>query len=148
MKNILIIYGSTTGNSENIAYLVQVILKDRFKVSVKNCIDLPNGFLFTEDIDIYILCTSTWGIDPASLQEDFEIFWHHANKTTLANKKFILLGLGDKYYPFFAIAVDILKASILEHKGIIVDNPLKIDDSIENKESLLNIYLEKILANL
>ncbi|MDR2008532.1 MAG: flavodoxin-like domain-containing protein [Alphaproteobacteria bacterium] len=142
MKNILIIYGTTTGNSEKIAHLCEEVLQNKFNVSVKNCIDFSCDF--TSD-DFYILCTSTWGIDPASLQEDFEIFWGRLNKNNLRDKKFIVIGLGDNFYPNFAAAADILQADILAAGGIMLASPLKIDDSVAETGILLRGYLQKTL---
>ncbi len=148
MKNILIIYGSTTGNSENLAKYCADHLKDTAKVDIKNCIELKGSYSFYEYYDAYILCVSTWGIDPAGLQEDFEIFWKQLNKNSIYNKKFFLLGLGDNYYPFFAKAIDILHESINENKGIVLGKPMKINDSWEDKKIEITNHLIKALAKV
>ncbi|MCL2567516.1 MAG: flavodoxin family protein [Alphaproteobacteria bacterium] len=146
MKNILIIYGTTTGNSEKIAHMSGDILANNFSVSIKNCADLPSSYAF--DKDIYLFATSTWGINPASLQEDFEIFWLQSNKKSIFGKKFVLLGLGDDSYPFFCGGIDILETEILENGGIVLNSPLKINDSAVHKRNLLEDYLQKTLDKI
>lgn len=148
MKNILIIYGSTTGNSENLSKYFADILKEDILINIKNCVDIKGSYSFNEEYDTYILCTSTWGIDPAELQEDFEIFWLQLNKESIQNKRFILLGLGDNYYPFFAKGVDILKDSINENKGKLIDEPFKINDPWEEKKEEISTYLKKVIAKI
>lgn len=148
MKNILVIYGSTTGNSENLSKYCVEVLKDSFSIDVKNCIDLKGAFSFSENYDAYVLCVSTWGIDPAELQEDFEIFWLQLNKESISGKKFIILGLGDNYYPFFARATEILNDDIKLHSGEVLEFPMKINDPWEEKKEEIREYLKKTIANI
>lgn len=148
MRNILVIYGSTTGNSETLSKYCAKVLKDDFTVDIKNCIDIKGSYSFDLSYDTYLLCASTWGIDPAELQEDFDIFWKQLNKQSIYNKKFIILGLGDSYYPFFAKATEILNESIVENGGIVLDTPLKINDPWEEKKLQISEYLKKTIAKL
>lgn len=146
-KNILIIYGSTTGNSENLARYTQKYLTGTTKVSVINVSDLKQGFSF-EGYKAYILVTSTWGIEPAELQEDFAYFWQYVNKDSIAGKPFIILGLGDAYYPHFAYGMDILVADILKLKGRVLGGGLKIQDNWEERLPNINNYLNLCLKLL
>ncbi|XWO14050.1 Flavodoxin [Candidatus Hepatincola sp. Pdp] len=146
-KNILVIYGSTTGNSENLAIYIQQYISIKAKVNVVNVVDLQQNFSF-EGYDVYILVTSTWGIEPADLQEDFAYFWQHVNKDSINGKSFMILGLGDAYYPYFAYGVDILVADIIQFKGKVLGNGLKIQDNWEERLCSINNYLELLLSKL
>lgn len=148
MKNILVIYGSTTGNSHNLSKYCVKILQDNFKLELKNCVNLKACYSFDNNYDAYILCVSTWGIDPAELQEDFEIFWLQLNNSSIANKKFIILGLGDNYYPFFARATEILQNSIIQNNGNILCTPLKINDPWVDAKEDIKSYLKKTIAKI
>lgn len=134
-------YGSTTGNSENLALYIQQYLTKKAKVLVVNVADLKPRFNF-KGYDAYVLVTSTWGIEPADLQEDFAYFWQHVNKHSIGQKTFMVLGLGDAYYPHFAYGVDILVADILKAKGKVLGNGLKIQDNWEDRLHSIHNYLE------
>lgn len=140
-KNLLILYGSTTGNSERLAYFIKDNLKKEVNISIYNVANVDYPYSIPNNFDLVLLCTSTWGIDPASLQEDFE-YWHTNTHTkSIINKNFYVISLGDSYYPHFAVALNILESFIIKHNGNIIDCGLKIQDPWENTS---HIILNKI----
>lgn len=91
MKSIGIFFGSNTGNTENVATLIQIeIGKDKskvFDVASAKKEDL-------EKFDILIFGTSTWGV--GEIQEDFENFLDVIGSANLAGKTIALFGCGDQ----------------------------------------------------
>lgn len=102
MKKIGIFFGSSTGNTEAIAYKLQHLFgndsADTHNVETAEQHDL-------ERYPFLIFGTSTWGI--GELQDDWESFLDIVDKVDLAQKKVALFGLGDQeiYPESFADAV-------------------------------------------
>lgn len=95
MKKIGIFFGSSTGNTEAIAYKLQHLLgedlTETHNVETAEQVDL-------ERYPYLIFGTSTWGL--GELQDDWESFLEIIDKTDLSNKKVALFGLGDQeIYP-------------------------------------------------
>ncbi|WP_421919415.1 flavodoxin [Marinifilum sp.] len=87
MSKTAIIYGSTTGNTENAANQLAGLLKaDVFDVSSNPC-DALNQY------DNLILGTSTWGA--GDLQDDWEDFISELEVANLNGKVVAIFGFGD-----------------------------------------------------
>ncbi|MBN2039796.1 MAG: flavodoxin [Spirochaetes bacterium] len=90
MKKIAILYGSTTGNTENAAkQIAEKIGKEQvtlFNVSGFSASDL-------NEYDILLLGTSTWGM--GDLQDDWDSFLPVLKESNLQGKYIGLFGLGD-----------------------------------------------------
>lgn len=139
MKKALIIYGSTTGNTENVATKIgEALSGEGFTVSIKNVTnasieDLGNGY------DVTVLGSSTWGDADIEFQEDFASFYDQMDKADLKEKKVALFGCGDSSYQHFCGAVTLLESKVDEIHAILVKEPLKIDGDPEG-------YLSEIAA--
>lgn len=105
MKKIGIFYGSTTGNTERIAQMLQE------KIGTDNA-DLHNvADCSADDFSDYgtlILGTSTWGF--GELQDDWESFLPAIEEKHVSGKKVAFFGLGDaQMYPdTFADAIGLI----------------------------------------
>jgi flavodoxin short chain len=141
MKKALIIYGSTTGNTEYVAEVVAKSLKQsKLDVTVKNVSDVSvqdiNG-----DQDIVLFGCSTWGDDEIELQEDFAEFYEAMgnNGTSYEGMNFAVFGCGDSSYTYFCGAVDAIEEKVAGSGGEIVVDSLKIDgDPDPMKEEIQN----------
>jgi flavodoxin I len=114
MKNIAIIYGSSTDNTKNVAQKIaqklsgeNVLLKDVSEVDFSKLADYPN----------IILGTSTWGL--GDLQDDWDGRLSELQATDLTGKTLAFFGLGDSssYSDTFADGMGLLYEA-LEGKGI------------------------------
>jgi len=88
MKTI-IIYGSTLGNTENVARLISE--------KIENSEVMPVGAESISkigDYDFIILGTSTWGV--GELQDDWDSSFDALEKADFSGKKVALFGLGDQ----------------------------------------------------
>jgi flavodoxin I len=90
MRNIAIIYGSSTGNTKNVAMKIakrlsgeNVLLKDVSSVDFKDLAEYPN----------IILGTSTWGL--GDLQDDWYDHVSELKSADLEGKTLAFFGLGD-----------------------------------------------------
>lgn len=109
MTKIGIFYGSTTGNTEQIAQLIRA----RFGEENADMIDV--GLAEKSDVERYpyiILGVSTWGI--SDLQDDFGEFMGILDQVDLSAKKVALFGTGDQntYSETFVDAMGILYDSL------------------------------------
>ena len=105
MANIGIFYGSTTGNTENVANMI------RREFGEENA-DLYNvDIVEKQDVEKYkylIFGVSTWGV--SDLQDDFEDFLEILDEVDFSGKKIAMFGLGDQstYADSFVDAMGIL----------------------------------------
>ncbi len=128
MKKAIIIYGSTTGNTETLSKYVEKGLKaSGIDVVVKNVTDSDPEEL--KDYDVIILGSSTWG--DGELQDDFIPFEEKMRKIKLDGKKGAVFGPGNSIYPQFCKAVDILEERLKSCGAQIIIDSLKIDGDIE-----------------
>lgn len=90
MKNVAILYGSTTGNTKSVAELIQK------KLSSENVTLFDVSTVTEADLNTYnnlILGASTWGF--GDLQDDWEAFLPKLKHMNLGGKVVALYGLGD-----------------------------------------------------
>lgn len=128
MAKALIVFGSTTGNTETVARQIgEILAQQDLEVTVKNVAktrveEMENGF------DVVLLGASTWGDDDMiEFQEDFTPFYNDMGKADLTDKKIALFGCGDSSYEYFCGAVDLLQEKVGDLGGVLVNEPLRID---------------------
>ncbi|MDR1583964.1 MAG: flavodoxin [Prevotellaceae bacterium] len=123
MKNIVIIYGSSTDNTKNVAHKIakklsseNVLLKD---VSAVNFDDLAN-------YSNIILGTSTWGL--GDLQDDWDSRISDLKNVNLTGKTLAFFGLGDStsYSDTFTDGMGLLYEAV-EGKGFKLAGEISTD---------------------
>ncbi|MGO3732716.1 MAG: flavodoxin [Vagococcus sp.] len=93
-----IVYASMTGNTEEIADIVEEKLEDAgIEVECEECSDVDSDFF--EDADICIVATYTYG--DGDLPFEMEDFFEDLEKEELSGKLFGVVGSGDKDYGDF-----------------------------------------------
>lgn len=90
MAGVKLFYGSTSGNTLDVALLLETALSDVIR-SVNNIAEVAPEDL--QDADALILGVSTWDI--GALQKDWARFFPGLDKVDLHGKKVALFGLGD-----------------------------------------------------
>ena len=127
MKRVLIIYGSTTGNTEDMAQMVSGCLnKAGFETQVKDVTDASVENL-ADDHDLVLLGCPAYGYDTVELQEFFAEFYEQMTGIELNGKKFAVFAPGDISYEHFCGSVDMLEEKMTELGGVRVIAGLKID---------------------
>ncbi len=133
MAKTLIVYGSTTGNTEMVA---ETILDhwDDDEIELQDVADTnPEELSNYENL---ILGSSTW--DDGLLQQDFRDFVEDLD-VDLSGKKLAIFGLGDSNYPEFCTAPDILEEVFTNLGGETIVPNLRIDgfpDEEENEQKI------------
>ncbi|QJT09395.1 flavodoxin [Oceanidesulfovibrio marinus] len=146
MSKALIVFGSTTGNTENVSETVEKVLKDGgVDVTLKNAADVSAQGL-AEGYDAVLFGCSTWGDDEVELQEDFIPLYEDLDKAGLSGKKVAVYGCGDSSYTHFCGAVDAIEEKSSELGAKIVGAPLKIDGDPDDGE--VGDWAKLILADI
>jgi flavodoxin I len=126
MAKVIVIFGSTTGNTEVLAQSVTSGLREGgAEVSLKNVLDASVGEL--ADYAVVVLGSSTWY--EGELQDDFVPFYDKMDDLSLAGEKAAVFGTGDRegYPDTFCTAVDMLEKRLKECGAEIIAESLKID---------------------
>src|SRR5689334_1819005 len=106
MANAIIVFGTTTGNTEILAeYVADGIDMAGVDVTLKNCTQAsPNELL---NYDLIALGCSTWG--DGDMQDDFISFFDRLEGISLRGKRAFAFGPGDSAYDeSFCKAVDMI----------------------------------------
>ena len=130
MAKTILIYGSTTGNTEELSGRVAAGLEQGgAEVTVKDVAD--TGVDELAAYDAIIFGCSTWG--DGELQDDFIDFHADLDGASLEGKKAAVFGPGDSddYPDTFCDAVDILEDALKKCGADIVAENLKVDGDVE-----------------
>lgn len=144
MSDALIVYGSTTGNTESVADTISTDLSNAdYTIKKINVSDVGVDIL-NETFDLYLLGSSTWGDDEVEFQEDFAPFYENMNgDLNLSGKKFAVFGCGDSSYEYFCGAVDVLEERLGKLGATLVCESLRIDG--EPEESEINKWAQDVI---
>ena len=126
MANAIVVFGTTSGNTELLAESVSQGLKEaNLEVAIKNVVDTAVDQL--KDYDLVVLGCPTY--EEGDLQEDFTDFYEAMRGLSLKGKKAAVFGPGseDMYPETFCHAVDILEERLKACDAEILDTSLKIN---------------------
>lgn len=147
MSNALIVFGSTTGNTESVAMMISDTLGQKgVDVTVKDVKDATVQEL-GDGYELTLLGASTWGEDEIEFQEDFEPFYEQLENANLKGKKVALFGCGDSSYEYYCGAVDLLEETMEELEAKVVTISLRIDGDPDDSESEIIEWAEEIADN-
>lgn len=136
MGKTLVVYGSTTGNTETVAEQVQAVLSQRcWEATLKNAADVSARGL-AEGYDLVLLGCSTWGDQDIELQDDFVPLFEELDQAGLSGKKVAVFGCGDSSYTHFCGAVDAIEEKAGTLGAVLVTGALKIDGDPDRKDVL------------
>lgn len=130
----LIVYGSTTGNTESVAVQVQSTLGAQgFETTLRNA-DEVNAAGLADGYDLVLLGCSTWGDDEVELQDDFVPLYENLDRAGLAGRRTAVFGCGDSGYTHFCGAVDAIADKAERLGAALVGERLKIDGDPDMRE--------------
>lgn len=139
----IIVYGSTTGNTELMATQIgDTLAESGLDVTVQNVTGTDVHELLK--YDIILLGSSTWG--DGDLQEDFIPLYDQLNDIVLNNKKAAAFGPGDSSYDQFCEAVNLLDEKLKEIGADIIAPGLKVDGDIEKAEPAIRDWAKNIAS--
>lgn len=148
MSTILIIYGSSTGNTESIAEKLGRIFTDAgHNVTVMNAANasangMANGY------DAVLMGCSAWGVDEVELQDDFAPLIDKFDIMGLQGVKVAAFASGDTSYEHFCAGVDIIEATAKAVGANIVAEGLKVEGDASNGIREIETFAEEVMKNL
>ena len=143
MNKAIVIYGTTTGNTEEAAGLVKRSLENRgFLVNIADVVNI--GVEQVKEFDLVLLGCSTWG--DGELQDDFWGFYEKMDSVNFSEKKTAVFGCGDSdmYPDTFCVAVDQIEQKLKACGAELVTDGLKIDGEVKDSEEEINTWAESI----
>lgn len=146
MAKALIVFGSTTGNTEGVADDIGKILnRNGIPTQIKNAAEVPPAGL-ADGYDAVIMGCSTWGEEDIELQDDFVEIYETMDKVGLAGKKVAVFGCGDSSYTHFCGAVDVIEQKAEALGAKIIVGSLKIDGDPEASE--VEAWAAEVMARI
>ena len=144
----MIIFGSTTGNTEAMSEIVSSALEENeIETVTVNVTDVSVDELKGEN-DLVLLGCPAYGDDEVELQEDFEEFYEKMDGIDLSGKKFAVFAPGDSSYEHFCGSVDFLEEKLKELGGQIIEDGLKVDGDPDDSESEIVDWSSSLAKNL
>lgn len=135
MKRILILYASATGNTEEIAYLLQEAINQKgIEATMKNLQLDELDALQLIDYDGILFGTYTY--DDGNLPFETEVFSDQLAAIDLRGKVVGIFGSGDTAYYLFCQAVDVMKEKFEETGALVIEHTVKIDLDPSEKEDI------------
>ena len=146
MASALIVYGSTTGNTEYVADVAERILSETgASVKKMDASDAdPDGLC--DGYDLVLFGCSTWGDDSIELQDDFIPLFDNFDSINASGKKVAVFGCGDSSYEYFCGAVDAIEKK-LDEMGAQVLDTLKIDGDPQSEKETIESWTRGVAAN-
>lgn len=146
MSKTLIVYGSTTGNTESVSDDIAKILENNgHSVEILSAADVTVDNM-ADGYDAVFLGCSTWGDEDVELQDDFIAVFENLDKAGLKGKKVAVFGCGDSSYEHFCGAVDVIEEKSESLGGVMLGDSLKIDGEPDRGE--VTAWTETIVAKL
>lgn len=147
MKSVLIVYGSTTGNTEYAAGVIERILTAK-GAAVKNVdVSRVKADGLCDGHDLILFGCSTWGMDTVELQEDFISLFDEFESINAAGKKTAVFGCGDSGYTWFCGAVDQIERKLKDLGAEVVDT-LRIDGDPQDQDEEIEAWAGRVAAGL
>ncbi|WP_147822575.1 flavodoxin [Salidesulfovibrio onnuriiensis] len=146
MSKALIVYGSTTGNTEGVADSIAKILeKNDVEAVIRDAADVTAEGL-SSGYDVVLFGCSTWGDDEIELQDDFIPLYDDLENAGLKDKKVAVFGCGDSSYTYFCGAVDAIEEKAEKLGANLIVSSLKIDGDPDDGE--VTEWSGQVLAKL
>lgn len=145
MASALIVYGSTTGNTEYMATVAAKVLQGA-GYTVKS-LDASNATAagLCDGYDLVLFGCSTWGDETIELQDDFIPLFDDFDKINASGKNTAVFGPGDTSYTYYCGAVDAIAEKLAE-LGATVINTLKIDGDPQSEQDEIEEWVKGVAA--
>ncbi len=148
MSNILIVYGSTTGNTEGVAEAIGKQLRTAgHDVTVLDAANAtPEGLC--DGHDAVLFGCSAWGTDEVELQPDFDALFEAFDQINAKGCKTACFATGDSSFEHFCGAVDVIEARLVELGAVLMQEGLKIDGDLQAGEAEVEDWTSRLAAQL
>ena len=148
MSKVLVVYGSTTGNTESIAAKIVSLLEAKgAEVVLKNAADADPAGL-ADGYDAVLMGASCWGDEDIELQEDFAPLAERFADMGLAGKKVAAFASGDSSYQHFCAAVDVVEAGAKDCGAEIIASGLRVEGGASDAPDDIEAFAEAVAKAL
>ncbi len=148
MASVLIVYGSSTGNTKKAAELVDETLREKgFDVTLKDVVETDVSDLTNGHAAVFLGC-STWGAIEEEVQEDFLPLYEAMDGVSLEGVKVAVFGSGDTGYAVFCKAVDAVEEKVRERGAALLVESLKIDGKPDWAEEDIRKWVERAISKV
>ncbi|UQZ91179.1 flavodoxin [Deltaproteobacteria bacterium Smac51] len=146
MADVLMVYGSTTGNTEWVAEEIAKQMKGAgHTVAVKGAGSVTADGL-CQGHDLVVFGCSTWGQDEIELQEDFVPLFEAFDSIGANGVKTAVFGCGDDDYTYFCGAVDAITEKLEKLGSKVVGGKLKINGDPGDARDEIKSWTDGVLA--
>lgn len=148
MSKILIVYGSTTGNTAAVAEaLGEQFRQAGHDVDVVDAANVtPTGLCAGRDAVLF--GCSAWGTDEVELQTDFEPLYEAFDRIGAQGVKVACFATGDSSFEHFCGAVDVIEARLAELGAVQLLEGLKLDGDLGANQQEVEDWGGRVLAEL
>ena len=148
MAKILMVFGSSTGNTESIAHLVKnKLVAAGHSVTLQNAADADPQHL-AKGYDAVLMGCSAWGEDEVEMQDDFATFFEGLDGMDLKGVKVASFASGDREYPHFCGATDVIVQRAQELGAEIICESLKLEGDGTSDDAEIETYVRDLLKAL
>ncbi len=149
MSKVLIIYGSTTGNTESIASKIESLLAARgVEVDNKNAADVSDCAGIAEGYDAVLMGCSCWGDEEVELQDDFQAVFDAIGDMGLSGKKVAAFASGDSSYQHYCGAVDVIEDAAKSAGASLCAAGLKVEGDASAAPSEIEEFADMVAKSL
>jgi len=138
---VSILYGSTTGTTEQVADLLKNFLNSH-EVQVASVAAANEDHV--KEADVVLLGSSTWGY--GELQDDFADYVDQITPALYGNKKVAVFGCGDQvgFADVFCEAVTIIEDKLQSVGAELIGEGLRIDGAPNDNLAGIEAFAQKI----
>ena len=148
MSKVLIVFGSSTGNTESIAQkLAELVTAGGHEVKLINAADASAENL-AEGFDAVLFGCSAWGMEDLEMQDDFASLFEDFDRMGLAGRKVAAFASGDTEYEHFCGAVPAIEERAKELGAVIIADGLKMEGDAANDPDAVASFAEDVLKQL
>ena len=140
MANVLIVYGSTTGNTQWVAGEVKKVIEGAGHTVESKSADKADADGLCAGRDMVLFGCSTWGQDEIELQDDFIPLFESFDKIGAAGVKAGVFGCGDEDYTYFCGAVDAIYDKLQSMGAVLSGDKLKINGDPGDSEDSIKAW--------
>ncbi|MDM8215710.1 flavodoxin [Desulfovibrio piger] len=149
MSKVLVLFGSSTGNTESIASKIAGYLEAAgIDVTVTNAADVSSAKGLAEDYDAVLMGCSAWGTDDLELQDDFAPLFEDMASMCLEGKKVAAFASGDSEYEHFCGAVPAIETAAKDLGATVIADGLKVEGDAGAAPDEIKDFADAVIAAL
>lgn len=149
MAKVLIIYGSTTGNTESIAEKIGELLTAKgAECDIRNAADVSDCKDIAAPFDAVLMGCSCWGDEDIELQDDFVAIADSFGDMGLAGKKVAAFASGDSSYQHFCAAVDVVEAAAKDNGATVIAGGLRVEGGASDAPDEVEAFADAVASSL